>query len=107
LGSLASLDCILLKPLLKKSPTTILCGQIAHFTSIQQESAADMTIKKSFCSPPGSSLATKSGCTCPILDNHGGAGAYGAKHLFFIDYLCPLHGIEASQSAHCQAAKQC
>jgi|GEM_PF-7111951 len=46
---------------------------------------------------PGSAFAVKIGCTCPIRENHYGAGAYGEKNLFFINHLCPIHGISASQ----------
>lgn len=40
--------------------------------------------------PPGSKKAQDNGCTCPVIDNHYGAGAYG-KGLYWISELCPLH----------------
>lgn len=43
----------------------------------------------------GSPLAQKHGCTCPILDNCYGKGAYNDKDgnpLFWFNEDCPLHG---------------
>ena len=48
---------------------------------------------------PGSDEAIKIGCTCPILDNYHGKGAYNdenGKPLFWINGDCPVHGIEAN-----------
>jgi len=42
---------------------------------------------------PGSQAAIDQGCTCPVMDNHSGAGIeVNGKILFFIDNTCPLHG---------------
>jgi len=56
---------------------------------------------------PGSDAALQSGCTCPVLDNCRGEGAYGTKHLFFINHQCPLHGIKFDRNNPCQTAKHC
>lgn len=43
---------------------------------------------------PGSTLALKLGCTCPVLDNNYGAGAYniyGDCITYWINNNCPLH----------------
>lgn len=44
--------------------------------------------------PPGSPQATELGCTCPMLDNAHGHGAYGdgKKYGWWINENCPLHG---------------
>jgi len=47
---------------------------------------------------PGSREAIKAGCTCPVLDNEYGEGAYiglDGKPLFWIDPDCPLHGMNS------------
>jgi hypothetical protein len=50
---------------------------------------------------PGSQEALALGCTCPVSDNHCGAGAYGGPVTnddgtvttpFWITDDCPLHG---------------
>lgn len=47
---------------------------------------------------PGSPEATEKGCTCPVMDNSRGRGAYGGmkdengEPLFWITEGCPLHG---------------
>lgn len=42
---------------------------------------------------PGSDAAVALGCTCPVLDNGRGRGAYqiGGKWVFWITAGCPLH----------------
>lgn len=42
---------------------------------------------------PGSPEATHLGCTCPVIDNHHGRGAYGNADQFWIVADCPLHGV--------------
>lgn len=44
---------------------------------------------------PGSPGAILKGCTCPTLDNAHGKGVnFGdTEPLFWIDGLCPLHGV--------------
>ena len=41
---------------------------------------------------PGSDAAIDQGCTCPVVDNHHGNGAWwpGAP-VFWITHGCPLH----------------
>ena len=46
---------------------------------------------------PGSDEAIEQGCTCPVLDNHHGAGT--PKGLFWISAGCPIHA-EAAQEKH-------
>jgi len=38
---------------------------------------------------PGSKEAIKRGCTCPIIDNHKGAGI--TPTTFWVSVDCPLH----------------
>lgn len=42
---------------------------------------------------PGSKEAVDKGCTCPVMDNHHGAGfPYDNSTCFYINEHCPLHG---------------
>ena len=51
--------------------------------------------------PPGSDIALEHGCTCAVLDNAHGLGAYGGAKdengqvLYWMNLDCPLHGSEA------------
>ena len=40
---------------------------------------------------PGSDAAIKRGCTCPVMDNCHGRGAYGMAGQYWITAGCPLH----------------
>lgn len=45
---------------------------------------------------PGSDAALRQGCTCPVLDNGHGQGAWGGVRVngqlqFWINGNCPLH----------------
>lgn len=40
---------------------------------------------------PGSPEATAAGCTCPVADNHNGAGMLGDRRLYTIAEDCPIH----------------
>jgi hypothetical protein len=42
---------------------------------------------------PGSNEAIKQGCTCPVMDNCHGAGAYGngEKYGFWYNMACLIH----------------
>jgi hypothetical protein len=42
---------------------------------------------------PGSDEAIAQGCTCPVLDNGRGRGAYqiGGKWMHWIAFGCPVH----------------
>jgi hypothetical protein len=40
---------------------------------------------------PGSDEAIKQGCTCPVMDNHYGKGAYGDGKVFWYSETCPIH----------------
>ncbi len=46
---------------------------------------------------PGSEEAIAKGCTCPVLDNCHGRGAYGNadRYGFWYDAGCPLHDLDA------------
>lgn len=47
---------------------------------------------------PGSPVAREAGCTCPVLDNHRGAGMPSPRGpLFWINDGCPVHAL-ASRS---------
>lgn len=43
--------------------------------------------------PPGSNEALNAGCSCPVLDNAHGAGAYvkDGEPQFWINGDCPIH----------------
>lgn len=43
---------------------------------------------------PGSDEAVKQGCTCPVMDNCRGRGAYNTPTgpVFYMSGDCPLHG---------------
>lgn len=44
---------------------------------------------------PGSDEAVKAGCTCPVIDNARGKGAWGTRGenaVFWINDSCKLHG---------------
>lgn len=42
---------------------------------------------------PGSVAATMRGCTCPVIDNHCGKGAWGSDFPGVFIYIsgCPIH----------------
>ncbi len=41
---------------------------------------------------PGTQEAIDAGCTCPVMDNSYGHGAYGdPKYGFYITEGCPIH----------------
>lgn len=42
---------------------------------------------------PGSDEARKAGCTCPVVDNHGGKGWRGDPSKFVCSNNCPMHGL--------------
>lgn len=47
---------------------------------------------------PGSDVAIKAGCRCPVSDNARGMGAWGTRGdeaVFWIKQDCPLHGADA------------
>lgn len=46
---------------------------------------------------PGSDEAIKQGCTCPVLDNAHGRGAYGKEDTFWISSDCPIHASSHEQ----------
>lgn len=48
---------------------------------------------------PGSDEAIKQGCTCAVLDNRHGKGAFdGSDNTFWISENCPLHGHKEGKS---------
>ena len=43
---------------------------------------------------PGSELAEKMGCTCPVLDNcHGQGFQFNGETVFYINEKCPIHAL--------------
>lgn len=48
---------------------------------------------------PGSDEAIALGCTCPVMDNGRGRGAWGSSGLFWMARSCPVHGDEARHYA--------
>ena len=52
---------------------------------------------------PGSPEALDRGCTCAVLDNHGGNGEWLPGHdtpLFWITDGCPLHDGRVANAPH-------
>ena len=55
---------------------------------------------------PGSPGAVKQGCTCPVIENNCGRGAYsddsivGQRRIYWTTADCPLHGREAKEQDH-------
>lgn len=48
---------------------------------------------------PGSPEAVKSGCCCPVIDNHRGKGlVVGGERMWWRNVDCPLHGTDAEES---------
>lgn len=45
---------------------------------------------------PGSKEAIAVGCTCPVMDNHYGAGYGGQEGVFAYIQTCPIHGWDIS-----------
>lgn len=46
---------------------------------------------------PGSNLAREQGCTCPVIDNRYGSGAFSdaeGNPQFYMNENCPLHGLD-------------
>lgn len=41
---------------------------------------------------PGSTLALKKGCLCPVLDNNHGSGSSWGPGKWWVNADCPLHG---------------
>ena len=44
---------------------------------------------------PGSPEAVRAGCTCPVMDNGQGRGAYrqnDGSPVFWFKFDCPIHG---------------
>lgn len=50
---------------------------------------------------PGSYAARRAGCTCPVIDNHYGAGRYGngARFGWFVSGDCAVHGKSSARKA--------
>lgn len=48
---------------------------------------------------PGSEEAVNNGCTCPVIDNHYGAGfPYGSEGMcYWINEDCPLHATKGDK----------
>ena len=47
---------------------------------------------------PGSPEAIEQGCTCPVMDNANGRGAWGSEgESFWINADCPIHGDKERQ----------
>ena len=52
---------------------------------------------------PGSDAAIELGCTCPVLDNAHGRGAWGTEGddaLFWQDATCPFHRTPVRDTEH-------
>ena len=54
---------------------------------------------------PGSDEAIAQGCTCPVLDNGRGRGAYqvDGKWQFWVSTGCPLHYLPARENSSAEA----
>ena len=53
---------------------------------------------------PGSADARALGCTCPVMDNHHGAGSTGAGNDWWYNRLCLVHRDEIERRMACAAA---
>lgn len=52
---------------------------------------------------PGSKEAVAAGCTCPVMDNARGRGAWGSSGedaIFYRNDRCPLHGKNTQEKAN-------
>lgn len=43
---------------------------------------------------PGTEEAIEMGCTCPVMDNNYGQGAYGQEGVYWYSADCPIHNPE-------------
>jgi hypothetical protein len=50
---------------------------------------------------PGSDAALDRGCTCPVVDNDGGAGYYLQQGIFIITVGCPIHSPRPAHTPDC------
>lgn len=48
---------------------------------------------------PGSDEAIALGCTCPVMDNGRGHGAYGTTGLFWYSAGCPVHATKEAKES--------
>jgi hypothetical protein len=48
---------------------------------------------------PGSDEAIQIGCTCPVMDNAHGQGAYGQPDTFWVSVDCPVHGTKKEKKS--------
>lgn len=55
---------------------------------------------------PGSAAAREAGCTCPVMDNEHGLGAYADGRAYFINVQCPIHGNNVWCSQHDPASSK-
>lgn len=47
---------------------------------------------------PGTKKAQDMGCTCPVMDNHGGHGfIVDGEIRFWINCECPIHGKQETE----------
>lgn len=53
---------------------------------------------------PGSDAARDLGCTCPVIDNHHGAGPKGANGDWWYNRACLVHRNEIAERMACAAA---
>ena len=58
---------------------------------------AKKTKKKPGKPTPGSDLAIKQGCVCPVLDNEHGKGYMGMSGIFVQRAGCPVHKAPAKK----------
>ena len=67
----------------------------APAATARARSALTMATTSQIPPPPGSDAAIKAGCTCPVLDNHHGVGAYTdrdtGKPVYLYSSDCPVH----------------
>jgi len=45
---------------------------------------------------PGSALARRNGCRCPLMDNHYGRGYMGLAGIYVMTEDCPIHGAKVT-----------
>lgn len=75
--------------------TKIGLGELCLWTSHETEDRMSKSVAKRLTVqlPPGSEKAIKMGCTCAVMDNRHGKGAFdGPDGTYWISANCPLHG---------------
>lgn len=46
---------------------------------------------------PGTNEAIEAGCTCPVMDNNYGRGAYGQEGVYWYNASCSVHQLDSEE----------